>query len=113
MKNQVPLQMFYRVYVRQLRDSQTCPEATPALSWLRVVVMLKVDPSPVSSRCALEHMSSKDLSVSGCIHPSFNFDQSPVPVAEKEPKNTMLPPPCFTVGMVLTRRQAEAGVPQT
>jgi hypothetical protein len=37
----------------------------------------------------------------------------PVPAAEKHPYNMMLPPPCFTVGMVLARWWAVPGFLQT
>ena len=44
--------------------SETCPEATPVLCWLCVVVLLEGEPSPQSELLsALEQVFIKDLSV--------------------------------------------------
>ena len=63
---------------------------------LRVVVLLEGEPSPQSEvLSALEQVFTKDLSLyfASFILPS-------IPAAEKHPHSMMLPPPCFTVGMV-------------
>ena len=64
---------------------------------LRVIVLL----SEVLS--ALDQVFMKDIYVLGSIQLSLTLTSPPVPAAEKQPHSMMLPPPCFTVGMVLCR----------
>ena len=66
---------------------------------LRVVVLLEGEPLAQSEvPSALEQVFIKDLSV---------------PATEKHPHSIMLPPPCFTVWMVLARWWAVPGFLQT
>jgi hypothetical protein len=58
---------------------------------LRVVVLLEGEPLP-------QFEVLKELSVLCSVHLSLDPDESPA--AEKHPHSMMLPPPCFTVGMV-------------
>ena len=70
---------------------------------LRVVVLLEGQPSPLSEvLSSLEQVFINDLYFSPFIFPS-NLTSLPVPAAEKHPHSMMLPPPLFTVGMVLAR----------
>ena len=72
-------------------------------SVLWVVVLLEDEPSPQSEvQSALKHGIIKDVSAA-LIFPS-TLTSLPVPAAEKHPHSMMLPPPCFTVGMVLASR---------
>ena len=62
----------------------------------RVVVLLEGESSPQSEvLSALEQVFINALSVLPLILTSL-----PVPAAEKHPHIMMLPPPCFTLGMV-------------
>ena len=74
---------------------------------LKVIVQLEGEPSRQSEvLSALEQVFIKDLSViSSFIFPSI-LTSLPVPAAEKHPHSIMLPPPCFTVGMVPVFLQA-------
>jgi hypothetical protein len=63
---------------------------------LKFVVLLKSETSPQSEDLsALEQVFIKDLFILCSILTSL-----PVPAAEKHPHSMILPPPCFTVGMV-------------
>ena len=65
---------------------------------LRVVVLLEGEPSPQCEvLSALEQVFIKELSLLCSIYIYFHRT---VPDAEKHPHNMMLPPPCFTLGMV-------------
>ena len=46
---------------------------------------------------------SSRISLLCSVQLSLNPDSPPVPAAEKHPHSIMLPPPCFTVGMVVGR----------
>ena len=55
--------------------SETCPKATPKLSWLKVVVLVEGDHFPLSEvLSALEQVFIKDLSVLCSFHLSLNPD---------------------------------------
>ena len=70
---------------------------------LRVIVLLEGEPSPQSEALsALEFSSRIALYFALFIFPSI-LTSLPVPAAEKHPHSMMLPPPFFTVGMVLAR----------
>jgi hypothetical protein len=77
-----------------LKDIETFPEATPVLScW-------KVNLSPSRITCYRTLRTSRIfLYFAPFILPSI-LTNLPVPAAEKLPHSIMLPPPCFTVGMV-------------
>ena len=69
---------------------------------LKVVALLESEPSPQSEvLSALEQVFIKDLSLyfAPFISPSILISL-PVPASEKHPHSMMLPPPCFTVGVV-------------
>ena len=61
----------------------------------------KINRSPsLRSRALWSRLSSRmSLYIAAFIFPSLT--SLPVPAAEKHPHSMMLPPPCFTVGMVL------------
>jgi hypothetical protein len=66
---------------------------------LRAVVLLEGEPSPQSEVLrALNQVFIQDLK-NLCSFPSI-LTSLPVPVAVKHPYSMMLPPPCFTLGMV-------------
>ena len=100
--------MFDRVQVRALagpfKDIQTLVPM-PLLRCLGcvlgVVVLLEGEPLPQSEvLSSLEQVFIKDLSVLCSVHLSLDPACFPVTVAENHPHRMMLPPPCFTVGMV-------------
>ena len=67
---------------------------------LRVVVLLEGEPLPQSEVLSTtEQVFIKDLSVAPFRFPSI-LTSLPVPTTEKYLHSMMLPPPCFTVGMV-------------
>ena len=68
---------------------------------LMVIVLLEGEPSPQAEvQSALEQVSSRiALYFSPFIFPSI-LTSLPVPATEKRPHSIMLPPPCFTVGIV-------------
>ena len=76
--------------------TETCPDATYALSWLcaKIVVLLEGEPSPQA-----EVLRAGFHQGTLFIFPSI-LTSLPVPAAEKHPHSRMLPPPCFIVGMV-------------
>ena len=89
-----PLKDIHRVVLKPLLWYLGCV--------LRVVVLLKDEPSPQSEvKSALEQVFIQDPGyIAAFIFPSI-LTSLPVPAAEQHPHSMMLPPPCFTVGMVL------------
>ena len=76
---------------------------------LRVIVLLEGEPLAQSEvLSALDQVLIQDISVLRCIQLSLNPDQSPSPCHWK-----ILPPSCFTVGIVLGRWWAVLGFLQT
>ena len=68
---------------------------------LRVVVLMEGEPSPQSEvLSALEQVFTKDLCTFLCSFFPSILTSLPVSAAEKHPHSMMLPPPCFTIGMV-------------
>ena len=85
-------------------QSETCPEATLALSWLSSSGYCRAERwniSPVWCHKPVQ-VFFKDISAFGCILSSI-LTSLPVPATEMHPHGMMLPPPCFIVGMVLGR----------
>uniref|UniRef100_A0A8C8G3M0 Dopamine beta-hydroxylase n=1 Tax=Oncorhynchus tshawytscha TaxID=74940 RepID=A0A8C8G3M0_ONCTS len=81
-----------------LGHSETCPEATPALTWLCALSLLEGEPSHQSE--VLSRFSSRiSLYFAPSIFPSI-LTSLPIPATEKHPHSMMPPPPCFIVGMV-------------
>ena len=78
--------------------SETCPEATPTLSWLCGKGRFHVGRWIFAPVWGPEQVFIKDL-CAPFIFVSLRTSL-PVPAAEKHPNRMMLPPPCFTVGMV-------------
>ena len=120
---QISPKMFNRVQVwLWLGHSRTFTELSQSHSFVILAVCLgslscwKMNLRPsLRSRALLEQVFIKDLSVHCWIHLSSILTSLPVPAAEKHPHSMMLPPPCFTVGMVLgyTRWWAVPGFLQT
>ena len=84
--------------------SKTSSKATPALSWLCAQGRCPVGRwtfAPVwgPERSGAGLSSRISLYFVPFIFPSI-LTSLPVPAAEKHPHSMMLPPPCFTVGMV-------------
>ena len=90
-----PLKDFH---ILVLKPFQCCPGCM-----LGVIVLLEHKSSLQSEVfCFLQQVLLKDLPVFGSIHCSLHLYKSPSPcIPEKHPRTMMLPPPCFTVGMVL------------
>ena len=83
--------------------SETCPEATPALLavCLGPLSCWKVNLRPSLRSWALSSRFSSRISL---YFAPFIFSSSltilPVPATDKHSHSMMLPPPCFTIGMV-------------
>ncbi len=93
-----------------LGHSRTFTELSCSHSFVILAVCLaslpywKVNLRPsLRSRALWSRFSSRmSLYIAAFIFPSI-LTSLPVPAAEKHPHSMMLPPPCFTVGMVLAR----------
>ena len=101
-------EMFDRVQVRALARPFKDIQRLVSKSLLHcldcvvtVVVLLEGEPSPLSEFLStVEQVFIKDLSVlAPFIFPSI-LTSLPGSAAEKHPHSMMLPPPCFTIGMV-------------
>ena len=105
---QISPEMFNRIQVLGwLGHSRTFTE----LSWSHTFNIYR-HPS-LRSRALWSRFSSRmSLYIAAFIFPSI-LTSLPVPAADKHPHSMMLPPPCFTVGMVLARWWAVPGVLQT
>ena len=83
---------------------------------LRVIVLLEGEPSAQSEvLSALDQVFIENISVLCTVQLSFKPDQigGPIPASVKPSHSMMLPPPCFTAGMVLGRWWVLRGFPQT
>ena len=100
-----------------LGHSETCPKATPVLSWLYTSGHCRAERWTVTPVWGHMHSGAGFLQGPLCIWLHSSFPQfwwvSHVPATERHPHSTILPPPCFTVGMALGRWWAVPGVPQT
>ena len=68
---------------------------------LRVVVLLEGEPSLQSEvLIALEQVHQGSLCTLLCSSFPRSWTSLPIPAAEKHPHSMMLPPPCFTTGIV-------------
>jgi hypothetical protein len=102
MLDRVQVRALGGLFKERLVHSETCPEDTPELSWLRVVVLLEDERSALSEVLSALDQVFKDISLYSApfIFPLI-LTSLPVPTAVKHPHSTMLVPPSFTVGMVL------------
>ena len=97
--------------------SHSCSEVIPVLLWLSAWVSLScwninLHCSQRSSALWSRLSSRICLYLAPFIVPSI-LTSLQVPAAEKHPHSMMLPPPCFTVGMVLNGWWAVLGFHQT